>query len=49
MKAQSIQFDFPVDPEFAQILEAKKTCAVAFVKDGQVFEIKMYNVVFTNG
>ena len=46
---QGVKFDFPLDQQFAALLEKKKTCAVAFVKDSQVSEIKMYNVVFTNG
>ena len=46
---QGMKFDFPVDELFVKLLEKNKTVAVGFVKDQQLAEIKLYNVVFTDG
>ncbi len=45
---QGIKFDFPLDQKFVDLFEKKKMCAVGFVKDQQLIEIKAYNVIFTN-
>lgn len=40
------KFEFPLDHRFVQHLEKKKKVAVACVQNGDLFEIKMYSVVF---
>jgi hypothetical protein len=40
------KFEFPLDHPFVQLLEKKKKMAVACVQNGDLFEIKMYSVVF---
>lgn len=42
------KFEFPLDMPFVKLLEQKKKVAVACVQNGDLFEIKMYSVVFTD-
>jgi hypothetical protein len=48
MPKDGFKFDFPLDQKFVTLLDQKKQCAAAFVKDQQMVEIKMYNVVFVD-
>jgi hypothetical protein len=41
------KFEFPLDHPFVKLLEKKKKIAVACVQNGDLFEIKMYSVVFS--
>ncbi len=43
---QSRKFEFPLDRPFVTLLEKRKDVAVAYIKNGDLFEIKMYSVVF---
>ena len=40
------KFEFPLDHRFVQFIEKRKKIAVACVQQGDLFEIKMYSVVF---
>ena len=40
------KFEFPLDHRFVKLLQQRKKVAVACVQNGDLFEIKMYSVIF---
>ena len=45
---QGQKFDYPLDSRFLSLLEKNGNVAVAFVKNGQLIDIKEYSIIFLN-
>jgi hypothetical protein len=41
------KFEFPLDHRFLKVLRQRNKVACAVVQNGDIFEIKMYSVIFT--
>jgi hypothetical protein len=46
--AQKYKLEYPLDPRFTALLEKRKTVAIGLVQNGQLANIRMIPVVFTN-
>lgn len=43
---QGKKFEFPLDQKYVDLLEARRNVGVARIERGQVFDFKLYPVVF---